>query len=205
MSQYEEGPIIEVHRSLDQLARVSMAALMQMTEAVARRGARKAEARRDEQVAIARGAGAHLQAYYGSQSAGLGGDSAVMGDEPIGPGSPPQSGTGTVTEPVRDAGAPSAAPNVDLTNDSGSVGTTPGAAASEIGQDNATPGDGAPAAGPVTLEALLGTAHPMPVRDEVGAAAAARPTSGPGAAVEAAQQLAVVQGAQFDSAPGIGR
>jgi hypothetical protein len=208
MSLYEEGPITEVHRELDQLARVSMAALMQMSEAVARRGVRKAEARRDEQVAIARGAGAQLQAGYASQPAGLGGDSAVMGDEPTGPGSPPQSGTGTVTDPVQDAEEPSAEPSVGLIlmSDSASPSTTSGTATRGLDQDNAMPGDtgGAPAAGPVTLEVLLGTAHPMPVREEVGAAAAAGPTSGSGGAVEATQQLSVAQGAQFDSGVGIG-
>jgi hypothetical protein len=103
--------------------------------------------------------------------------------------------------PVHDAGGP---PSVDLTNGSGSVGIRPGTATSGSGQDTAMPGDGAPAAGPVTLETLLGTAHPMPVREEVGVAAAAGPTSGRGADVEAAQALASLQGAQFDSSAGLG-
>jgi hypothetical protein len=176
MSQQEADPITEAHRELDQLARVSMAALMQMSEAVARRGARKAGAQRDEQVAIAKGAGAQLQADYGGQQAGLVSDSVVAGDEATVPGSPVQSWVGTVTVPARDAGEPSAEPSVDLTNDSGSP-ATPGTATSGLDQDNAMAEDSAPVSALGTLEALLEAAHPMPVREEVGAVAAAGPTS----------------------------
>jgi hypothetical protein len=207
MSQHEADPITEANRELQQLARVSMAGLMHMSDVVARRGARQAGAQRDEQVAIAQAAAANLETDYGSQRAVLATGSEVVANDATLPGGPAQSGMATVTVPVQDAAEPSATPSVDLTSDSGSLAGETGTVGAGLDQDNAmlnAGADSAPAAGPVTLETLLGTAHPMPVQEEVGVAAAAGPSSGLGAAAQAAQQLAVVQGVELSGGTGLG-
>ena len=73
MSMSSDGshdPLGEVHQELDQLLRVSIAGLLQLSEIKARRGAKRASARRDEQVAMARAAGAQLEADYASTATG---------------------------------------------------------------------------------------------------------------------------------------
>jgi hypothetical protein len=206
MSQHDADPITEANQELQQLARVSMGALMHMSEVVARRGARQAGAQRDEQVAIAQAAAAHLEADYGSQRGVLATGSEVVANDATLAGGPAQSATETVTLPVQDA-AQLATPSVDLTSDSGSLAGERGTVGAGLDQDSAMANagaDSAPAAGPVTLETLLGTAHPMPVQEEVGVAAAAGPSSGLGAAAQAAQQLAVVQGVELSGGTGLG-
>ena len=65
MNEHEAGDTLgEVHRELDQLSRVTIAALLQVSEVAARRGTRRAAARRDEQVAMAKAAAAQLEADY---------------------------------------------------------------------------------------------------------------------------------------------
>jgi hypothetical protein len=64
MNDYEAHDTLgEVHRELDQLSRVTIAGLLQVSEVVARRGASRAAARRGEQVAMAKAA-AQLEADF---------------------------------------------------------------------------------------------------------------------------------------------
>lgn len=212
MSEQGPDPIAEIYRDLDQAARTTIAGLMQAADVMARRGANKARAERDEQVAIAQAAGAQLESDYAGQGQALAADGpadlgvlreglAVSSDDATLPASAADGGLQMV--PVEDG----LSGPVDLTNAPGSPAGDAGAVGGSLDQDNALPNastGSAPTAGSVTLEALLISAHPMPVREEVGAAAAAGPSFGLGTAAQAAQQLATVQGVQLSGAAELG-
>lgn len=204
MSQYEPDPIAEAHKELDQLTRVTMAGLMQVSEAVARRGARQAGAQRDEQVAIAQAAGAQLEADYGTQGPAQALSGGHPGQEALsGPG-PSVVGEATL---LGYPGQPGPA-SVDLTSESGLPVSRTGATGSGLGPDDSahfgSGGDG-PVAVPGSLAALLDTAHPLPVRQELAAAAASPgPGSGDGAGADMARRLGAVQGVGPSADVGLG-
>ena len=87
MNEHEAGDTLgEVHRELDQLSRVTIAALLQVSEVAARRGTRRAAARRDEQVAMAKAAAAQLEADYAEAV-----QAGPSGTAPAGEGTAPSS------------------------------------------------------------------------------------------------------------------
>jgi hypothetical protein len=167
MSNDSHDPLGEVHQELDQLLRVSIAGLLQLSEIAARRGAKRAGGRRDEQVALAKAAGAQLEAdYAGTPYAATAAREATLAGEPAPPGT-------TTGRPVGGQGqreAPGAATG------EGQTAVPTDGTGTGLGSDGRGPLEGAllpPVAVPGTVASLLSRSHPLPARQDLAAAAAA--------------------------------